>query len=178
MDQTKKRILVMHGWNSNGTEYWFSDVKDYFEPKGFEVVIPELPGNYFPDFNGWISAVTSFLPTIDDIIIGHSLGGATIMKYLEEAKCPVGHTILAATPMDSMGFNQIDNFFETGFDFATIKKNAGKINLIYEEDDPIVPLEHGKTLAHKLGAPIEIIPGGLHLYKLDMRLLEKMINEK
>jgi predicted alpha/beta hydrolase family esterase len=177
MAEIKKRILVMHGWNSSGSEYWFSEVKSYFESKGYGVTIPELPGNYFPDFKGWMKAIADFAPTENDILIGHSLGGATILRYLEIIENPVGHTILTATPINSMGFNQVDNFFEIGFDWEIIKNNAGKINLIYEEDDTIVPLDHGQTLAKELNAPIEIIPGGLHLYRLDMKLLEKMINE-
>lgn len=176
IDDTRK-ILVLHGWNSGPNEYWFKDVKNYFEPKGYEVVVPEMPGDYFPDFKGWLKAIEDFAPTEKDILIGHSLGGATIMKYLEVANNPVGHTILTATPVDAMGFNQVDNFFGVGFEWEKIKKNAGKINLIYEEDDRVVPLKHGQTLAKELGAPIEITPGGSHLYKLDMKLLERMIDE-
>lgn len=178
MSENKKRILVLHGWNSGPNEYWFMNVKNYFEPMGYEVTVPELPGNYFPDFNGWMKTITDFAPTENDILIGHSMGGTTILRYLEEANSAVAHTILTATPVDSMGFNQVDNFFGIGFEWEKIVKNAGKINLIYEEDDSIVPLEHGQILAKELRAPIEIIPGGLHLYRLDMKLLEKMINEK
>lgn len=171
-----KRILVLHGWNANPSERWFPIIKSYFEPKGYEVIIPKLPGNYFPDYKGWMDAISELNPDENTVLIGHSLGGAAILEYLEENNVLVAQAILVATPINSMGFNQIDNFFGTNFDYEKIKKGAKNFNLIYEEEDPVVPLEHGKILAQNLGAPLDILPGGLHMETLDMRFLEKVID--
>ena len=176
MKPKQKRILVLHGWNSGPNEGWFPLVKKYFEPAGYEVVSPDLPGNYFPEYDGWLKAIEDFAPDGNSILIGHSLGGVAILKYLEKAEVPVKQIVLAATPIDSMDFPQIASFFNSSFHWDKIKQNAHKINLINEADDPLVPVEHGHRLAEKLDGELTVLPGGMHLFVLDMKVLEKIIH--
>ncbi|MEI6039858.1 MAG: alpha/beta fold hydrolase [Candidatus Berkelbacteria bacterium] len=175
---TKKRILVLHGWNATPEESWFLRVKDIFEPKGFEVIVPSLPGDYFPKYEDWVKVVKDFAPTQNDILIGHSLGGVTILRFLEETEVPVGQIILVATPIEAMSFGQIENFFFRDFNWSKIKSNVLKVNLIYESDDPLVPLAHGQTISEKLNAAIKVVPGGTHLNMMDMKVLEEIIDGK
>ncbi len=172
----KKRVLILHGWNATPSEAWFPNACEFFASKNLEVTCPALPGNYFPDFSGWLKAIDDFSPDANSILIGHSLGGVTILQYLSKNDIKVGQIILVATPIEAMDFGQIEPFFADDFNWEKIKKNAQKINLIYEEDDPLVPIEQGKIVAQKLNATLKIVPGGVHLTKLDMKVLEEMID--
>jgi predicted alpha/beta hydrolase family esterase len=173
----KKRILILHGWNSNSKEAWFPLAEKEFSDLGCDVTVPDLPGDYFPDYNGWLQTIEDFVPDENAILIGHSLGGVAILKYLSQTEIKVKQIVLVATPIEPMDFGQIESFFETDFNWEKIKKNAGKISLIYDENDPVIPLEHGKKFAEKLNTDLIVLPGGTHLFLLDMKVLRKVINE-
>lgn len=173
-----KKIIILHGWNATPREAWFWLAKEHLEQKGYQVEAPELPGAYFPDYEGWVKTINDLHPDENTVLIGHSLGAVTIMRYLEKATNPVSQVILTAMPIEPMKFTPIASFFEEDFDWNKIKINAGKIDLIYEEEDQVVPLEHGKIAAEKLQASLMVVPGVKHLTSLDIKILDNFINEK
>jgi len=170
------KILILHGWEADPQSNWFLDAKNFFQNKGYEVFAPYLPGNYYPRLAEWLRIIKQYHPDEEWILIGHSLGGVAILRFLEQATEMIAQAILTAAPIEPMQFTPIANFFPPEFDYQAIKKNTSKINLIYEADDQMVPLEQGKILSRKLNAPLEIVPGALHLHKLDLRILEKLID--
>jgi predicted alpha/beta hydrolase family esterase len=131
-----------------------------------------------PEKNEWINVISSFQPDENWILIGHSLGGTAILGYLEETSKPVSQIILVSTPFDAMSFGTIDNFYSGGFDWGRIKEKAGKIDLIYEDNDPVVPKEHGEKYTKYLSGNLHIIHGFTHTSELDLKILEKIIQEK
>jgi len=173
-----KRIIIMHGWNATPHEAWFSDAADMLRKKGYQVEVPELPGGYYPDFDGWMKTIRDLAPDENTILIGHSLGAVTIMRFLESQNIVVNKTILTAMPIEPMKFTPISPFFEDDFDWEKIKTKAQKIVLIYEEGDQVVPLEHGEIAAEKLCAPLMIVTGFNHLNTLDISLLEKIVENE
>lgn len=172
-----KNILILHGWESNPREHWYQKAKEKFENDGYKVFTPEMPGAYFPKKEEWLKIIESYHPDKEWVLIGHSLGGVAILKYLENANTQVSKTILIATPNDAMHFGALEHFFGDGFDFRKIKKNCPKFDLIYEDNDPAVPLEHGKKFAKDLGCKIHIVKGYVHMGKIDLKLLEKLIEK-
>lgn len=176
MNQKPNKVLIIHGWQADSRSNWFPEAKKFFESKGFEVFMPDCPGNYYPKLDDWLEIIKNYRPDGSWILIGHSLGGVAVLRYLENASQAVAQTILMATPIEPMQFTSLENFFNDEFDFTKIQQNGGKINLIYEKDDEVVPLEHGKILSQKLSAPLEILPGAVHLCRLDIKILERIIN--
>ena len=169
-------MLIVHGWQASSRSNWFPEAKAFFEAKGFLVCAPDLPGDYDPQLSNWLQIVKSFEPDENWILMGHSLGGVAIMRHLEQAKKPVAQTILISTPVNEMKFSPLKDFFAKEFAWEKIKQNAGKINLIYELDDQVVPIEHGHILAGELGVTLETVPGAVHLCQMDINILDKAIN--
>jgi len=169
------KILILHGWNASPKEHWFPEARERFEKVGFRVESPELPGNYFPKKEEWVRIIESFKPDENWVLIGHSLGGVAILRYLEKAPGKIKQVILVATPYDAMKFGAIDNFFAGGFDWPKIKANSPQFDLVYEADDMAVPLKHGQKYAKKLGGKLHVLPGFDHFQKIDLDFLEKLI---
>lgn len=167
-----KKILILHGWNASPSQHFFPKAKEKFLKEGYQIEIPPMPGNYFPKLENWLKTIKSYRPDKDWILIGHSLGGVAILKYLENAKAPIKQAILLATPFDSMKFGAIENFYDEGFDWKKIRANCPKFNLVYETDDPVVPKEHGQKYTQELTGNLKIIAGGMHLHNLDLDFLE------
>ncbi|MDD5145114.1 MAG: hypothetical protein PHW72_03250 [Candidatus Pacebacteria bacterium] len=43
-----KRVLIIHGWESNSKEHWFLEEKNRLEDRGFEVTVPDMPNTFHP----------------------------------------------------------------------------------------------------------------------------------
>lgn len=66
----------------------------------------------------------------------------------------IGEAILVAGFTDNLGYNELQNFFETSIKWAEIKKHCKKFVAINSDDDPNVPLKHGPVFKEKLGAEL------------------------
>lgn len=170
-------ILILHGWQSKPEHHWFLKAKENFEKKGYKVFVPKMPGGYFPKKEEWLEIIKSYNPDESWVLIGHSLGGVAILRYLESAQKPVGKVILISTPFHQMDFEALNGFFNKEIDLEKLKSKVQKIELIYEKDDPVVPFDHGKRYAEKFGCDLCAIDGYLHMHEIDLKLLEKMIEE-
>lgn len=170
-----KNILIIHGWESNPDEHWYQGAKASFEKQGFKVFVPEMPGGYFPKLDKWLEIITNLNPDESWALIGHSLGGVAILKYLEKSSQKIGQVILIATPSDAMNMGAITNFFENGFDFTKIKSKCSKFDLIYEDNDVVVPLEHCFKFENTLKCPTHILKGYSHVRHIDLELLSSLI---
>lgn len=173
--KVNKNILILHGWDSGSKEHWYMDAKTFLTNKGYKVYVPDMLGAYYPKKEEWLKIVKNFQPDENWILIGHSLGGVTILKYLEQATVKVNKVILIATPYEPMEFTPIANFFAGGFDWEIIKTMADKFIVVSEDNDPLVPLDHGKNYAKKLNCQLIVENGFLHFDKIDLKLLEKII---
>ena len=77
-------FLIIHGWGSNSREHWFLGEKARLEAKGLQVVVPDMPDTKNPKQDEWVKIIEQFSPDENSILIGHSLGGAVILRYLEK----------------------------------------------------------------------------------------------
>lgn len=168
----KKQIFIVHGGESYGTEKQYIadlrrqriDIDDYLKPhpkkwketlakrlgKSFEVIYPEMPGNRwnnkYPEWKIWFE---KFFPYLKDdiILVGHSLGGIFLAKYLAENRFPkkVRATILVAAPFASglkRGKPLAD--FSLPKSLKRLDDQGGDISIYQSKDDPIVPFSDAK----------------------------------
>lgn len=171
----KKRVLIIHGWESNSREHWFLAAKERLEKLGYQVFVPDMPNTFYPKQEEWVKVIEDFKPDEDSILIGHSLGGVTILRYLEKATKKVGQSILIAAAIRKVGYKEIDNFFETDFDWGKIKESSKSFIILSQREDPIVNVQHSQDLTKHLGAKSILVEGKDHFDKIDFSLLEENI---
>ncbi len=107
----KTPLLFQHGaWH--GAWCW-QQWMDYFASLGYEVHAISLPAHgkssfnkkhiNFYNFKDYVSTLASQIETISPppVVIGHSLGGAILQKYLENHQLP-GAVLLASLPSTGM----------------------------------------------------------------------------
>ena len=166
----KRQVLVIHGGDSFGTyrqyisflKKWKIDFEDYRHPKkkwrdnlgkglgkDFEVIIPRMPNNLNARYLEWKIWFDKFVPHLKSgvVLVGYSLGGIFLAKYLTEKKFPVkiAGTFLVAAPFEDHGS---DPDGESLVDFKLPKKldgfrkQGGRIFIYHSKDDPIVPCFH------------------------------------
>jgi len=120
--------------------------------KKFDIIDPRMPSKYnakYKEWKIWFEKVVPFLKE-GPILIGHSLGGLFLAKYLSENDIPVhvAATYLVAAPFAAEGAKNFADF--TLGDLKKFRKNGGRIILVYSRDDFAVPFadmeKYSKTL--------------------------------
>jgi predicted alpha/beta hydrolase family esterase len=159
------RVILIHGYKSSPAGNFFPWLERELRSRGFDVVVPALPDPEHPDRDAWTSAlVDACAPlTENDIILGHSLGGAAVLCMLEacEARSTPRGAILVATPW-MIKDERFRAFFMSELDFEVLMWRASKFVVIHAENDVIVPIEHAKRYAGALHASLVTSPRGEH----------------
>jgi len=157
-----KRAIIIHCWGGTPNYCWYPWVKKQLEAQGFDVEVPAMPETDTPKLTLWLPKLKEVVgqPDEETYLIGHSIGCATINRYLEQLSegQHVGGVVLVAGFTDDLGFEEIKNFFETPLDLAKIRqKSARGFITIHSDNDQYVPVVHSKNLQEGLGGEALIL---------------------
>lgn len=167
----QKQVLVIHGGETfESYDDYLTFLKNYQLTEGeflqlgnkswkynlqsdlgdnFKVILPRMPHSWNAKYIEWKIWFDKFIPHLESeiILIGISLGGIFLAKYLSENKLPVKikQLHLVATPFgnneDSSGktekYNLVD--FNLSSKLFAIEKQVESIFFYYSMDDPCVP---------------------------------------
>jgi len=111
----------------------------------YEVRYPEMPCESEPDMQTWKTQIARELETLDRnvILVGHSLGGTALLKYLSEENVvkPISALFLLAAPSwDEENWNFDDLKLPADLDARLSEIPA--IFFYHNRDDEIVPFKH------------------------------------
>lgn len=121
----------------------------------FEFIKPRMPLSENAHYDEWMIHFERYIPFLRNncILIGASLGGMFLAKYLSEHKFPkkIQATFLVCPPFDnSMSDEDLVNSFKLKSNLSLLEKNSKKLYLLFSEDDTVVPLEHTEKYRKKL----------------------------
>lgn len=110
----------------------------------WEIHMPSMPSGMNAKYVEWAIWFEKVIPYLRDgvVLVGHSLGGIFLAKYLNERTLPVSvrATFLIAAPFDT---SDTDEYTLADFvlpeSLDDLARNGGEIFLYHSEDDPIVP---------------------------------------
>ncbi|MBX4199012.1 alpha/beta hydrolase [Candidatus Parcubacteria bacterium] len=161
----KKQVVVIHGGDNYGTyEAYIASLKEfvvdsleYFMKQGwkdslesslgdeYKVIRPEMPNKFNARYEEWRIWFEKLLPLLDQeiILVGHSLGGIFLAKYLSENKLAkrIHGTFLIAAPFDEedADYELVD--FNLPPSLKLLEEQGGKIFLYHSKDDKQVPFK-------------------------------------
>lgn len=162
-----KRAILIHCWGGTPDYAWYPWVKNQLQQKGYHVAVPSMPHTDEPKVTEWLPELQKTIgePDEDLVLIGHSLGTVTIMRYLETLQnARIGKAIFVAGFTDQLGFKELENFFETPLNFASIRsKTKDGFVAIQSDDDPFVSQQYGARLQDELGAKLVIKHNAGHM---------------
>lgn len=125
-----ERLLYAPNWKT-----WLVDrLPDY------DILLPSMPNKQNAQYDEWAMYFSKIIPLLSPqaILVGHSLGGIFLAKYLSEHKpdAPFAQVILVAAPYSDASAESLGDFALT--DASRLVHAAKQIHLFYSTDDPVV----------------------------------------
>lgn len=121
----------------------------------FEIIRLSMPLKENAKYNEWKIHFERHLPhfTSNLILVGSSLGGIFLAKYLSENKFPkkIKSVYLIGPPFDNkLKGEDLVGGFKLKTDLSLIEKNSKKINLLFSKNDDVVPVSHARKYEKKI----------------------------
>lgn len=179
-----KNALIIHGTEGNPEENWFPWLKKQLETYGYQVTVPQFPTPQNQDPGHWFATLQPYISSFNEktLLIGHSCGGAFLLKVLEEirTKVKVAVFVAASAGVKPIKYYEVDRpFVEKPFNWEKIRQSADHFFVFHSEDDPLICLENGEKIAQELGTELIRLKDAGHFnakagYKTFELLLEKL----
>jgi hypothetical protein len=123
--------------------------------KNFQIIKPRMPLPDNAKYNEWKINFERHFPKLKNniILIGASLGGIFLAKYLSENKFPkkILSAYLICPPYDdSLHGEDLAGGFRLKSDLSLLEKNSKKLYLMFSKDDDTVPVSHAEKYRNKL----------------------------
>ncbi len=134
---------------------WSYDFLDKTLSKKFQIIRPRMPLGDNAKYFDWKIHFERFFPKLENniILIGESLGGIFLAKYLSENKFPrkILSTYLVCAPFDNtLPGDDLVGGFKLRSDLSLLEKNSKNLYLLFSKNDGVVPVSHAKKYATKL----------------------------
>lgn len=174
MKKNKIQILFIHGGMTfrNKKDYlhflknrkitiakknrWTEQYVDKELTKDFEIIKPRMPLADNAKYKDWEIHFRRYIPYLRPnlILVGSSLGGIFLAKYLSENKFPkkLLSVYLVCPPYDnnSPSLEYLAGGFKLKADLSKISKNCRRLTLLFSQNDKIVPPGQAEKYAKKL----------------------------
>ena len=169
MKEKLRKILFAH---SAGPQYGKGkgsfDLVKYLRSKlsdQFEILFPKIEKPGSPAYSKFKEMFDSSFAKINEpvILIGHSLGGSTLLKYLSEEKHNISISALFLVSVPHWKSNMKE--FELRENFERSLKDIPKIFLYHSKHDAEAPIESLEFYKRKFkAAAVHELPGKEHIF--------------
>jgi len=198
LDCMKKSLVIIHGGTTFDTyeEYWQyiesceltlekinrKDWKDSLAKNlpDFEVLYPKMPNAKNARYPEWKLWFEKLFPLLGDevVLIGHSLGGIFLARYLSENDFPkkIASLHLVAAPYDAETIKESLADFALAGTVEKLSEQIDKISLYQSKDDTVVALADAEKYQRDLPqAKLVIFEDRGHFLQADFPELIKNI---
>lgn len=121
---------------------------------GYQVLNPQMPNSQNARYAEWKIWFEKLILLLEDdaVLVGHSLGGIFLAKYLSENEYPkkIKATFLVASPYNTENEHPLVDFIISK-DLSLLEKQGGEIHIYHSKDDQIVP--YTNFLSYKESLP-------------------------
>jgi predicted alpha/beta hydrolase family esterase len=170
----KKQVLFIQGAGEGAYEednILAASLQDALGPE-YQVLYPPMLNEKDPEDKAWIAQISKELTSVDGtvILIGHSAGGAVLLKYLlqESVEQPVAGVFLIAIPFWGPE-DEEDSTYTLREGFASQLPKGVPIFLYHSRDDEWVPFADLAIYAERIPqATIREFDGRGHQFNNDL----------
>lgn len=150
----KKQVLFIHSAGPQGIHQGSSDLIANLQDqlgKAYHVLSPGMPD---PDYVLWKAQIANEINALNGevLLVGHSLGGSVLLKYLSEEDCQltISGLFLIAAPYWGKDDDWQSEEYTLSNSFAAKLSHISKLFLYHSRHDPVVPFAHAQHYAKQL----------------------------
>lgn len=178
------KCIIVHGFNSKGKELveqgrrpqnerdWIPWLKERLEEKNHEAYNPSMPKFWEPFYEEWKERFEQFEIDENTVLVGHSLGGGFLLKYLSENKIKVKKLVLVApSVIGPEEFPQIKGFYNFNLD-TSLSERTDDMVVFFSDNDFSRINESVEYLKTKLDCRFIELKGQDHFIRKDMGTVE------
>lgn len=148
----KTKVTIIHG-NHGGTgeDAWIPWLKAELEKQNFIVQTPTMPDNFEAKSAVWLPYLENELGVDKDtILVGWSSGAVAAMRYSETHQI-LGSVLIGACYTDTGSkLEKISGYYNTPWQWDSIRSNQQWIIQFASIDDSVIPLEESRFVHEKL----------------------------
>lgn len=138
-------------WHMEDSKFnpWYKNYELYLDSDTYEVFSIPMPAKENAFYEAWKIWFERHFEFFDKeiIVIGHSLGGLFLAKYLSENEFPKFIKqlhLVGAVYDDENDMEQLGDFKLSDFPGKLLEKNMPEIHLYHSKDDDIVPISESE----------------------------------
>lgn len=147
------RAVLLHGWEGTPESNFLPWLRRKLESAGWQVSAPQLPNTMQPQPEEWLAAIDELQLDENTVVIGHSLGGTAITRWLESRRKKIGKVVLVAAPTLDPGPHPETVAFKA-LPLSSAIRDLAEFEILQSSDDPFVSMAEAETLGQLLGAPV------------------------
>lgn len=161
------KAYLIHGTSTRDDD-WFPWLAENAKP-AIDVDRLWLPNPFNPNQAEWNQAVDDQINAHDGLIlIAHSLGCITTLRYLERHHVTDARLLLVgAFDQGLPAYPSLDDFMRPTPDYQQITPKISKATVITAKDDPIAPYQDSVAVANKIRAKLIVQEHGGHFLSSD-----------
>ncbi len=151
----KRWVLFIHGGGEGAYEEDRKLAESLQDALGaaYDVRCSKMPDEDRPVYQAWKERIAKELDVLEGemILVGHSLGGSILLKYLseEEVEKPIAGLFLVSTPYWGVEDWEVGEY-ALWEDFASMIPKEIAVFLYHSRDDEVVPFTHAALYAEQL----------------------------
>jgi leucyl-tRNA synthetase len=165
--KNKKLAIIIHGsprkdtrknpdYISDNKRHWIPWIKQQLEKNNFKVCAPLMPAPWRPDYEEWKKEIEKLDLDInkESILIGHSAGGAFLVRWLSEKQTKINKLILIAPSKVIIDDNiRLKHFNDFKID-KNVKKLAQEIKIFISNDEIPYRIKNSEIYKKELNAKL------------------------
>jgi len=167
LENKMKKVFIIHGFEGSPNGGWRPWLMAELEQHDVYACALSMPNPDNPLCWEWVEEISRHVERNENdeiYLIGHSLGGPVILRFLEKTNNKnIYWVILVSSPSEKNTNRKLHSFLESEFDFGKIRKSAKQFIVIHGDNDQLVPVEQAVYLADTLNSPLILIKNGGHL---------------
>lgn len=171
-DVIMKNAFIIHGFNGDTTGTFGPYLKEEFEKRNYNVIMPNFPIRTEASYNAWASILDNYknLFNEDTIVVCHSIGNPFFIRYLSEnnLKCKLYVSVAGFCKVFTVPEREDLNNAFIDFKVSTENINYCKNNIehrysLYSDNDHVIPFDILKDFFKELNSNPVFIPGVGHM---------------
>lgn len=168
-----QQVLFIHSAGPQGAQEGSTGLVQYLENElgaDFQVIAPRMPDPEDPKYAKWKKTLNEEIAGLDDgaILVGHSLGGSVLLKFLSEVELgkKFAKLITIAAPFWGIDGEWQSADFTFTENFVSRSSLLPQVVLLHSIGDDIVPFKHMEKYMENLpGATVRQLAGNDHIFQ-------------